>query len=404
MKLKYKIINDPVHGFISIKNSAILRIIDHPLFQRLRYISQMGLSYLVYPGAHHTRLQHAVGSMYLMDRAVEILRSKGIEITEEEKKAVMAAVLLHDIGHGPFSHALEYAIVTDVHHEKLSVEFMKYLNEEFENELDLALEIFSGTYHKGFLHELISSQLDMDRLDYLQRDSFFTGVIEGRINAERIIEMLNVSENRLTIEEKGIYSVEKFIVSRRFMYWQVYFHKTSFMFEKVLEQTLRRAKHLYQNGIKIYLDEDLKYFFDTDRFNFDKETLYRYGRLSDADILIHLKKWSEHPDFVLRFLAGTITKRKPMKVEIYKENIQDEYLEEIRTKIRQMYQLNENDLSFMVLAGQMMNMAYDRKKNPILIQLKNGQIKEFSETTDHFYIQALSQSVVKNYVIYPKNH
>jgi len=403
LNTKYKIINDPVHGFISISSPEILRLIDHPFFQRLRYISQMGLSYLVYPGAHHTRLQHAIGAMYLMNRAVDVLRTKNIQISDEEKEAVMSAILLHDIGHGPFSHALEYAIIQNIRHETLSMVIMEQLNRELNGRLDLALSIFKDEYPKKFLHELISSQLDTDRLDYLQRDSFFTGVIEGRINAERIIEMLNVSDNLLTVDEKGIYSVEKFIVSRRFMYWQVYFHKTSFMFEKILEQTLRRAKILFQSGTHIFLDNDLKFFFEKNHFQPDEETLMQFAKITDADILIHLKKWTTHSDKILSFLAKTIIERKPMKIEISPVPFDEAVIKEIKEKSKRYFSINDSEVSYLVLHGEMSHIAYDRAQNPIRIQMKTGELKEFSETTDYSYIRALSHKVSKFYLIYAKN-
>jgi HD superfamily phosphohydrolase len=399
---KHKIINDPVHGFISISYPEILKLVDHPLFQRLRHISQMGLSYLVYPGAHHTRLQHAIGAMHLMGRAVDVLRSKGVDITEEEKKAAMSAILLHDVGHGPFSHALEYAIIHNINHEDISMAIMQKLNREAGGGLSLAIDIFQGNYHKKFLHQLISSQLDVDRMDYLQRDSFFTGVIEGRINSGRIIEMLSVAGRHLTVEEKGIYSIEKFIVSRRFMYWQVYFHKTSLMFEKLLEQTLRRAKDLYLSGRELYLDGDLAYFFASGDLKPDDLTLDTFARLTDADILFHLKKWTTHSDTVLRLLSKSIIERKTFSIDIRPVNIDAGFREKIKEKTRRSLKVEEKELSYLVLEGQISNTAYNPEKHPIMIQMKNGRIMEFSDTTDHSYIRALSHKVRKFYLIYPK--
>jgi HD superfamily phosphohydrolase len=280
---------------------------------------------------------------------------------------------------------------------------LEKINQEFEGGLDLTLAVFKNEYPKTFLHELISSQLDMDRLDYLQRDSFFTGVVEGRINAERIIEMLNVSDSRLTVDEKGIYSVEKFIVSRRFMYWQVYFHKTSFMFEKVLEQTLRRAKMLYQSGKKLYLDAGLEYFFERNRFDSDGETIRNFSLLTDSDILFHLKKWTGNSDRILSFLSRTITERKPMRIEISKEPFSRDYVEKIKMQTLRYFNVDKDDLSFLVLEGEMSNTAYDRKNNPISVSMKSGGIKEFSEVTDYAYIQGLSRKVTKYFMIYPKN-
>jgi len=399
----HKIINDPVHGFITISHPGILDLIELPVFQRLRYISQMGLSYLVFPGAHHTRLQHAIGAMHLMHRATEVLQFKGVDISPEEKRAAMAAILLHDIGHGPFSHALEYAIIQGIDHEHISLSVMERLNKRMNGDLELALRIFKNEYPKTFLHELISSQLDTDRLDYLQRDSFFTGVVEGRINAPRIIEMLNVVDNRLTVDEKGLYSVEKFIVSRRFMYWQVYLHKTSFMFEKVLEQTLRRAKMLHRRGEKLYLDEDLRYFFDRENVVFDDETYRYFTRLTDNDILVHLKKWTTHSDKVLSYLAGVIIHRRPMRIVISKERPAEDTVEKIKQQTLRLMNVDEEALSYLVLDGVMRHTAYDKDRNPIRILSKDGQVREFSEVTDHYYIRALSREVRKYYLIYPKN-
>jgi len=403
LSVNYKIINDPVHGFITVAHPLIRELIEHPFFQRLRYITQMGLSYLVFPGAHHTRWQHALGAMHLMHRAVEVLRSKGIRIDEAEKEAALAAILLHDIGHGPFSHALEYAIIRHTDHEQISAVLMDYLNEETDGRLELAISLFRNRHPKQFLHDLISSQLDTDRLDYLQRDSFFTGVVEGRINAGRLIEMMNVADNRLTVDEKGLYSVEKFIFSRRFMYWQVYLHKTSLMFEKVLEQTLRRAKRIRQLGHPMYLDDDLGYFFDRDSAPFDPGAVRRFTRLTDADILIHLKKWTAHPDKVLSFLSRTIVKRRPMQIELSKEPFDEAYMARVRERTRRALELTEEETDYLVLAGEISHTAYDPRHHPIIIRTKDGGLREFSELTDHLYIRALSRKVRKYYLIYPKN-
>ncbi len=399
----YKIINDPVHGFISLSRKEILPIIDWTVFQRLRRIAQMGLSYLVYPGAHHTRFHHAVGAMHLMYRATEVLRNKQIDIRPEEQTAAMKAILLHDIGHGPFSHALEYALMNKINHEDISLALMEKYNREHPGALDLALQIFKNQYEKKFLHKLISSQLDMDRMDYLQRDSFYTGVIEGRINAERIIEMLNVQDDEITVEEKGVYSVEKFIVSRRFMYWQVYFHKTSLMFEKILEQTLRRTKWLYHHGEKPFAHEHLAYFLQNDIHQIDEESLEYFVRLTDDDLWFHLKLWTNHPDKILSYLASAIVYRRPFTIEIGREPFETDVTEKIKLKTRRWLNINEEEAGYLVLEGTMENKAYDRVNEPIYISMKNGKLKEFSETTDHHYIKALSETVIKHYLIYPKN-
>ena len=400
---RYKIINDPVHGFISIPDRRILQIIDDYSFQRLRQIAQMGLSYLVYPGAHHTRFQHALGAMYLMGKALDVLARKGVEITPEERLAALQAILLHDAGHGPFSHALEYAIVPDLHHEEMSLAVMRRINRQQNGALNTAIALFRDEYPKKFLHELISGQLDVDRLDYLQRDSFYTGVVEGRINAERLIEMLTVHNDRLAVEEKGLYSVEKFIVSRRFMYWQVYMHKTSYMFEKLLGQTLRRARERYLAGKKIYTDEDLAWFFERDAGEIDDETVERFLRLTDADIWVHLKKWMHDSDAVLAFLARSIVLRRPFRIEISRQGVPQSHIDEIKTRVQRSLNVSPDDTAYLVLTGAMSNTAYDRKRAPIFILKKDGQTAEFSQLTDHAYMQALGERTEKHYLIYPKN-
>ena len=283
---KLKILNDPIYGFITIPNALIYDLIEHPYFQRLRRISQMGLSHLVYPGAHHTRFHHALGSMHLMQKAVRILRFKGVEISDDESNALYIAILLHDIGHGPFSHALEQSIATGVHHESISLKFMEALNQDFDGQISLAITIFKGKYHRKFLYQLIASQLDMDRLDYLKRDSFYTGVSEGNINSERLITMLNVKDDYLVVEEKGIYSVEKFIVARRLMYWQVYLHKTSLVAEKLLEKILIRAKELVLAGVKLPTSKAFEYFLNNqiNEDNFSIKTLRIFAKLDDYDV------------------------------------------------------------------------------------------------------------------------
>ncbi|NPA46340.1 MAG: HD domain-containing protein, partial [Chlorobi bacterium] len=397
---KYKIINDPVHGFISISDKEILSLIDHPYLQRLRQIAQMGLSYLVYPGAHHTRFQHALGAMHLMGKALDVLRQKGVAISEEEKRAAMQAVLLHDIGHGPFSHALEYAIVPDLHHEDMSRAVMHRLKEEGRADLSLALDIFEDRYPRRFFHALISGQLDTDRLDYLQRDSFYTGVVEGRINAGRLIDMMYVVDDKLCIEEKGLYSVEKFIFSRRFMYWQVYMHKTSFMFEKLLAQALKRAKRVYERGGRLWLDGDLAYFFEGRFPQITPDLIERFMRLSDADIWVHLKKWTGAEDFVLAYLASAIVYRRPFRVEISRDPWDRAYTEKIKDRVYRLFKdkIRREDLPYLILEGNMHNRAYDSEHEPLWIFTKNGELKEFSSMTDHHYIRNLSEDIVKHYL------
>ncbi|WP_339656385.1 HD domain-containing protein, partial [uncultured Salegentibacter sp.] len=308
---KLKILNDPIYGFITIPSERIFSIIEHPYFQRLRRISQMGMSYLVYPGAHHTRFHHAIGCVHLMQKAVQILRHKGVIISEAEEEALQIAILLHDIGHGPFSHAMEHSIVEGVDHESISLLFMEEMNRDFNQSLTLALQIFRGTYNRRFLNQLISSQLDMDRLDYLKRDSFYTGAAEGNINSERLITMLNVVNDDLVIEEKGIYSVEKFLVARRLMYWQVYLHKTSLVAEQLLIRVLKRAKELVEKGEKLNASKALSYFLynKIGPENFSSETLSVFARLDDYDIISAMKEWQYHNDFVLSNLCNMIINR-----------------------------------------------------------------------------------------------
>ena len=314
---KLKFFNDPIYGFIAIPNPLLFDLIADPNFQRLRRISQMGLSYLVYPGAHHTRFHHALGGMHLMQQAIRVLRLKGIEITDEEENGLYCAILLHDIGHGPFSHAMEHSIVEGMSHEQISLLFMQAMNDKFNGSLTLAIEIFKGRYPKPFLNQLVSSQLDVDRLDYLKRDSFYTGVAEGNINAERLITMLNVVDDKLVVQEKGIYSVEKFLMARRFMYWQVYLHKTGIVAEQLLIRTLKRAKELVEIGENLESSDALRFFMERkiDKDNFDKSVLNIFARLDDVDILAALKAWQDHPDFVLSQLCRMILERRLLKIK-----------------------------------------------------------------------------------------
>ena len=401
---KLKILNDPIYGFITIPNALIYDLIEHPYFQRLRRISQMGLSYLVYPGAHHTRFHHAIGSMHLMQKAIRILKYKGIEISDDEANAVYIAILLHDIGHGPFSHALEHSIASGIHHEAISLKFMEALNEEFNGELSLAITIFKGKYHRNFLYQLISSQLDMDRLDYLKRDSFYTGVAEGNINSERLIVMLNVKNDELVVEEKGIYSVEKFIVARRLMYWQVYLHKTGVVAEKLLEKILKRANELVLNGEKIASTKALNYFLKNqiNESNFSNETLKIFSKLDDYDVLSAIKEWISCNDSVLSELSKSLINRVLPKVVLKNEPFNEDDLNEIKQEVQNSYGLKESELSYYFYTGELKNQAYDATKNTIKILFKNGEIKDISEASDHLNIQALSNPVLKYYLCYPK--
>jgi len=401
---KLKILNDPIYGFITIPNTLICDLIDHPYFQRLRRISQMGLSHLVYPGAHHTRFHHAIGSMHLMQKAIGNLQLKGIEISEEEANALCIAILLHDIGHGAFSHALEQSIVTGIHHEAISLKFMEALNEEFEGQLSLAITIFTQKYHRNFLYQLISSQLDMDRLDYLNRDSFYTGVAEGTISSERLIAMLNVKNDNLVIEEKGVYSVEKFIVARRLMYWQVYLHKTGLAAEKLLGKILKRAKELTSLGEKLPASKAFTYFLNHQitEDNFTNKTLKTFAKLDDYDVFSAIKEWISHDDMVLSKLSESLINRILPKVILQKEPFNASQISEIKRQVKDTFNLNDSELDYFVYHGKIQNQAYDATKNTIQILYKNGVIKDVTEASDHLNLQALSNPVTKYYICYPK--
>ncbi|WP_456461935.1 HD domain-containing protein [Lutibacter sp.] len=401
---KLKILNDPIYGFITIPNTLICDLIDHPYFQRLRRISQMGLSYLVYPGAHHTRFHHAIGSMHLMQKAVRILKFKGIAITNEEANALYIAILLHDIGHGAFSHALENNIVSGINHELISLKFMEALNEEFQGKLSLAITIFKGNYHRKFLYQLISSQLDMDRLDYLNRDSFYTGVAEGNISSERLITMLNVKHDNLVVEEKGIYSVEKFIVARRLMYWQVYLHKTGLVAEKLLGKILKRAKELTLQGKKLAASKAFLYFLkrDTKLEEFTDEALKTFAKLDDYDVFSAIKEWISFDDYIISTLSESLINRKLPKVILQKEPFNNNQINNIKKQVKEAFNLSDNELDYFVYTGKIQNQAYDVTKNNIQILYKKGVIKDVTEASDHLNLQALSNPVTKYYICYPK--
>jgi len=402
---KLKILNDPIYGFITIPNALIYDLIEHPYFQRLRRISQMGLSYLVYPGAHHTRFHHAIGSMHLMQKAVDVLKFKGIEISNEEANALYIAILLHDIGHGPFSHALEQSIVKGVHHENISLKFMEALNEEFNGQLSLAITIFKAEYHRKFFYQLISSQLDMDRLDYLKRDSFYTGVAEGNINSERLLVMLNVVNDELVVEEKGIYSVEKFIVARRLMYWQVYLHKTGLVAEKVLERVLKRAKELVLQGVDLPASKAFKYFLkhQTATEQFSVEKLKTFAKLDDYDVLSAIKDWISNEDELLSKLSESLINRRFPKVILQRDPFSEAEIAEACEKITSKIKLSKTQLDYVFFTGKVKNQAYDTTKDNIKILFKNGDIKDISEASDQLNIQALASPVYKYYMCYPKN-
>ncbi|WP_103068776.1 HD domain-containing protein [Aquimarina sediminis] len=402
---KLKILNDPIYGFITIPNELIFDLIEHKYFQRLRRISQMGLSYLVYPGAHHTRFHHALGCMHLMQKAVRVLRFKGVEISEEEEEALCIAILLHDIGHGPFSHAMEHSIVNEVNHESISLMFMEKINEDFNGSLTLAIQIFKGEYHRDFLHQLISSQLDIDRLDYLKRDSFYTGVAEGNINSERLITMLTVVNDALVVEEKGIYSVEKFLLARRLMYWQVYLHKTSLVAENLLIRVLKRAKELVENGEKLKGSEALQFFLENKitSENFTPQVLETFSRLDDYDIVSAMKEWSNSNDFVLSMLSSMIIDRDLLKIKIKKKRFQKQKKENHIRKIKEKYKISDEEAQYFVFDGTISNQAYDLNKQNINILYKSKKIEDIVKATDQFNLEALAKPVTKYFMCYPKH-
>lgn len=400
---KLKILNDPIYGFIQIQNSLIFDIIEHPYFQRLRRISQMGFSNLVYPGANHTRFHHALGCIHLMQKAIRVLRFKQIEITKEEEKALCIAILLHDIGHGAFSHALEHSIVHGISHEEISLKFMKKLNDEFDGKLDLAIEIFEGNYHRKFFYQLISSQLDIDRLDYLKRDSFYTGVTEGNISSDRLIVMMNVNDDQLVIEQKGIYSVEKFLIARRLMYWQVYLHKTGLVAEHMLVNVLLRAKELAEKGDELFASTSLRYFLynEINQDNFTDETLEMFSKLDDYDILSAIKEWTNHEDKVLSLLSQMIVDRKLLRIEIQKDAFDVDQINKKISKYSKKLNLSEEETNSFVFSQEIKNQAYNSEK-PIFILNKKGKLKDIAKASDQFNIQALTKPVIKHFICYPK--
>lgn len=405
---KRKILNDPIYGFITIPHEIIYDIIEHPWFQRLRRIQQLGLSNLVYPGANHTRFQHAIGAMHLLGKAVNVLRSKGHDISEQESEAAAIAVLLHDIGHGPFSHALEHTLVEHINHEQLSQIFIDKLNKLFSGRLELAQQIFAGVYPKKFLHQLVSSQLDVDRLDYLIRDSYFTGVHEGVIGYDRLIEMMDVADDNLVIEQKGIYSVEKFIVSRRIMYWQVYLHKTVICAEQMLIKALKRAKYLAKNNDKFTATPALDAFLYSDYtaqdFIMNDDVINTYAQLDDADIYVALKAWQHSEDKVLAYLCNALINRKLFRIELENEVISQARISAITRKVQEKYQISDPfDLQYFVFHDATSNSAYQRGDQNIHIKYRSGLILDVVQASDHLNLATLSDPVVKYYLCYPKD-
>ena len=404
---KKKIINDPVYGFISIPSELIFDLIQHPYVQRMRYIKQLGMTHLVYPGALHTRFHHAIGAMHLMGMAIETIRSKGNEISEEEEEAVTIAILLHDIGHGPFSHALEHTIVQGISHEHISALLMDNLNKEFNGRLDMAIEIFKKKYYKKFLHQLVSGQLDIDRLDYLNRDSFFTGVIEGVIGFDRIIKMLDVVDDQLVVEEKGVYSIEKFLIARRLMYWQVYLHKTVIAAEQMLVKILERAQELTSNGIELFATPDFAHFLNhsitNNDFNADPVHLETFSRLDDHDIFISIKVWAGHNDIILSTLCKNIISRNLYQVEITNEPPLLEHVDKLVGQIMEKYSVNEHNASYFLFTDTIKNNAYNSADGSINILMKDGSIQDITTASDNSNLEALAKTIKKYILCYLKD-
>jgi uncharacterized protein len=408
---KKKIINDPVYGFINIPGDFIFDLIEHPWFQRLRNIKQLGLTSFVYPGANHSRFQHSLGSMHLMDLALRTLISKGVEISEEEEEAVFCAILLHDAGHGPFSHALENSIINGISHEDLSLLLMRKLNEHFKGRLSMAIEIFRGTYKRKFLHELIAGQMDMDRLDYLRRDSFFTGVIEGSVGSDRIIRMLNVVDDSLVIDEKGIYSVEKFLIARRLMYWQVYMHKTVLSAESLLVRILKRAKELASSGEDLYATPSLRFFLynkigPDDLIRDVKFTpgliANNFTRLDDSDILVSAKYWADSSDKILSDLSSRMSNRNLLAIELQNEPFQKGRVGALKEQVMKILNISEAETEYYVFTSAVSNLAYTPDSPEVRILLKSGKTADISAVSDMFDHRFISEQVTKYFLCYPK--
>lgn len=403
---KKKIINDPIYGFVTIPGALIFDLIEHPVFQRLRRIKQLGLTNLVYPGALHTRFHHAIGAMHLMQEAIHALRQKDIHISDLEEEAALVAILLHDIGHGPFSHALEHSIVKGVSHETISSLLMDKLNTEFGGKLGLAIEIFNNRYNRGFLHQLVSSQLDMDRLDYLKRDSFFTGVSEGVISSDRIIKMLNVVNDQLVVEHKAIYSIEKFLIARRLMYWQVYLHKTVLSAETILMRILMRAKELAGKGAELFatpvFSEFLKNEYTEQDFKDQPRLLDQFSRLDDSDVAASIKVWADHSDIILSTLSKNLMQRHLFRVEIQTEPFSELYKRSLIDKAAQRFNVSKEQAGYFVITDTVNNNAYNARSFNINILMSNGRLVDVAEASDQLNLQSLATTVTKHFICYPK--
>ncbi len=410
---KKKIINDPVYGFIHIPSEILFDLIEHSYFQRLRRIKQLGLTNFVYPGATHTRFQHALGCLHLMGLAIQVIRSKGIEITDDEAEAVSAAILLHDIGHGPFSHALEFSIIKRITHEDLSRLYLEFFNTLLEGRLNMAIQIFGNNYRKKFLNQLVASQLDMDRLDYLRRDSFFTGVTEGVIGSDRIIKMLNVADDQLVVESKGIYSIEKFLIARRLMFWQVYLHKTVLAAEQLLVKILKRAKELAHQKKELFATPSLRFFLYNDVTReklfsstpeFDaRMVLDHFSKLDDNDIITAAKVWSDHEDLALSFLCKAMLNRELFRIEIQNEPFNMDYIDRIRKRIREEMKVQDETMDYFLFTDSVSNYAYLPDEPQIKILGKDNKLTDIAQASDMLNISVLAKTVRKYFLCYPKN-
>lgn len=403
---KRKIINDPIYGFVTIPDDLIYDLMNHRYFQRLRRIKQLGLTNLVYPGALHTRFHHAIGAMHLMQEALLNLKQKGIDITNEEEQGALIAILLHDIGHGPFSHALEHSIVKGITHEDISSMLMNALNKEFKGRLSLAIKIFNNQYKKKFLHQLVSSQLDMDRLDYLKRDSFFTGVSEGVISSDRIIKMLTVKNDQLVVEVKGIYSIEKFLIARRLMYWQVYLHKTVLSAETLLVNILKRAKELSASGKQLFATPMFQVFlqssYSAKDFEKNPELLNQFVQLDDYDIMAAIKVWTSNEDLILKKLCESLLERRLYRIELQNQKISTSYKNNLIEKASKYFNVSRKEAGYFVICDEVNNSAYNSSDFKINILMSNGQLLDVAEASDQLNIQSLAKPVTKYFVCYSK--
>jgi HD superfamily phosphohydrolase len=404
---KNKIINDPLYGFVSLPSSLIYDLISHPYFQRLRFIKQLGVSDFVYPGAVHSRFHHALGAMHLMGKALESLQKKKIKISKEEFEAAQIAILLHDIGHGPLSHSLEETLLPNIKHESISYLFMKLLNERFKGELELALKIFRNSYNRKFFHQLVSSQLDIDRLDYLNRDSFFTGVMEGTVGVDRIIAMLNVHDDQLVVDEKGIFTIESFLHARRLMYWQVYLHKTAVSAERMIVNIVKRAQYLANAGEKIIASDALSFFlkgkYSADELAHDRDALEAFGRMDDNDLWGAVKLWQFHSDSILNTLCSKVLHRELFQIQLTQSPIKKIEAEKVLRKIQREFKVLQKEASYYFSHGSVSNEAYVSGGQSINILMKNGKLLDIAQASDLHTIQAMSKIVKKNYLCWPKN-